>query len=125
MSEARRYQDHEIREILDLAIGQDAPEPSRSAVDGLTLLELQDVGREVGVPADRITQAVAVFEGHREVVPRGTTFGLPTSVGRITALPRSPSDREWELLIAELRTTFGGSGVVTSQGGLRDGPTEA
>ena len=35
-------------------------------------------------------------------------------------LPRSPSDREWELLIAELRTTFGGKGEVTSHGGLRE-----
>lgn len=121
MSEERRYQDHEIRQILDLAIGQeDAPAQSHPAVDGLTLRELQEVGHEVGLPPDRITQAVAVFEGHRESVPRGTTLGLPTSVGRIVSLPRSPSDREWELLIAELRTTFGGSGVVTSQGGLRE-----
>jgi len=45
---------------------------------------------------------------------------LPTSVGSIVPLPRGPSDREWELLIAELRTTFGGKGVVTSQGGLRE-----
>jgi hypothetical protein len=35
-------------------------------------------------------------------------------------LPRNPSDREWELLIAELRTTFGGKGEVTSHGGLRE-----
>ncbi|HLV24872.1 MAG TPA: hypothetical protein VKZ41_01065 [Gemmatimonadales bacterium] len=35
-------------------------------------------------------------------------------------LPRNPSEHEWELLIAELRTTFGGKGEVTSQGGLRE-----
>ena len=121
MSKERKYQDHEIRQILDLAIGQeDGPAQSLPLVDGLTLLELQEVGREVGLLPDRITQAVAAFEGRGEAVPRGTTLGLPTSVGRVVPLPRSPSDREWELIIAELRTTFGGKGEVTSQGGLRE-----
>jgi hypothetical protein len=121
MSKERRYQDHEIRQILDLAIGEeDRPTQSLPAVDGLTLLQLQDVGREVGLPPSRITQAVAAFERRGESVPRGTTLGLPTSIGRVVPLPRSPSDREWELLIAELRTTFGGKGELTSQGGLRE-----
>jgi hypothetical protein len=121
MSEERRYQDHEIRQILDLAIGEeDGPAQSLPAVDGLTLLELQEVGREVGVLPERITQAVATFEARGESAPRRTTFGLPTSIGRVVPLPRNPSDREWELLIAELRTTFGGKGEVTSHGGLRE-----
>jgi len=121
MSDERRYQDDEIRQILDLAIGQeDSPAPALPPVDGLTLLQLQEVGREVGLPPDRITQAVALFEARAESVPRGTTLGLPTSIGRVVPLPRSPSDREWELLIAELRTTFGGKGEVTSHGGLRE-----
>src|SRR5262245_3178483 len=84
MSNERKYQDHEIRQILDLAIGQeDGPAQSLPTVDGLTLLELQEVGREVGLPPDRISQAVAVFEGRGVSVPRGTTLGLPTSVGRV------------------------------------------
>lgn len=121
VSKERKYQDHEIRQILDLAIGQeDGPAQSLPSVDGLTLLELQEVGREVGLPPDRITEAVAAFEGRGESVPRGTTLGLPTSIGRVVPLSRSPSDREWELLIAELRTTFGGKGVLTSHGGLRE-----
>lgn len=121
MSNERRYQDHEIRQILDLAIDEETgPAQPLPAVDGLTLVELQEVGREVGVLPERITQAVAAFERRGESVPRGTTLGLPTSVGRVVPLPRNPSEREWELLIAELRTTFGGKGEVTSHGGLRE-----
>lgn len=121
MSVERRYQDHEIRAILELAVGQkESPVQALPAADGLTLVELQAVGREVGLPAERITQAVALFDGRGASAARSTTLGLPTSIGRIVALPRSPSDREWELLIAELRTTFGGKGEVTSQGGLRE-----
>ena len=121
MSNERRYQDHEIRQILDLAIGQEeGPPHSLAAADGLTLLELQEVGRDVGLPPERIAQAVAAFETRGEFVPRGTSLGLPTAVGRVVPLPRSPSDREWELLIGELRTAFGGKGDVTSHGGLRE-----
>lgn len=121
MTKERRYQDHEVRQILDLAIGQeDAPAQVLPAGDGLTLSELQEVGREVGVPPDRIAQAVAALEGRGDSLPRGTALGLPISVGRVVSLPRSPSDREWELLIAELRTTFGEKGDLTSHGGLRE-----
>ena len=42
MSKERRFQDHEIRQILDLAIGQEeGAAQSLPAADGMTLLELQ------------------------------------------------------------------------------------
>jgi hypothetical protein len=77
-------------------------------------------GSLTGLSTSRITQAVAAFEGRGEAVPRGTALGLPTSIGRVVALPRNPSDREWEQLVAELRTTFGGKGELTSHGSLRE-----
>lgn len=121
MSNERKYQDHETRQILELAIGQEhGPAQALPAGDGLTLRELQETGQELGLSADRITQAVAAFEGRGELVPRRTTLGLPTSVGTVVQLPRNPSEREWELLIAELRTTFDVTGEVTVQGGLRE-----
>ena len=121
MSNERRYQDHEVREILDLAIGQeDAPTPSLAAGDGLTLRELQEVGREVGLSPARVTQAVAAFEGRGTVVPRTKSLGLPTTVGSVVSLSRNLSDREWERLIAEMRTTFDVKGEVTSHGSLRE-----
>jgi hypothetical protein len=121
MSNERRYQDHETRQILELAIGEDDGQPQPlPAGDGLTLRELQETGQELGLSPDRITHAVAAFEGRGELVPRRTMLGLPTSVGRVVQLPRNPSQREWELLVAELRTTFDTKGEVTAQGGLRE-----
>jgi len=121
MSTGRRFQDHEVREILDLAIRrEDASLPSLPARDGVTLGELQEIGQEVGLPANRIAEAVAAFESRGDALPRTTALGLPTSVGSVVALPRRPTDFEWERLIAELRTTFGGTGVVTSHGSLRE-----
>jgi hypothetical protein len=121
MADDRRYRDSEIREIFELAQrSEDAGVRALPAGDGLTLAELEEVGREVGLPPDRLARAVAEFEGRGEVAPRGTSLGMPTSVGRTVPLPRPPTEREWELLIAELRTTFGVKGEVTSQGGLRE-----
>ena len=117
----RRYDDHEVRKILDLAIGQDdAPAPSLPPGDGLTLGQLQEVGREVGLSPSRIAQAAATFEGQTALLPRTRSFGLPTSVGSIVSLPRAPTEREWERLVAELRATFDAKGVVTSHGSLRE-----
>jgi hypothetical protein len=125
MSNARRFDDQEIREILDLAMDQEeAPPKALPAADGLTLVELQEVAREVGVAPERVAQAAAALEARGEVVPRKMTFGLPTMVGRVIPLPRNPSDREWELLIAELRTTFGVKGEVSVHGGLREWTSE-
>jgi hypothetical protein len=121
MGSERRYQDHEVRQILDLAIGQDEASPELpSEIDGVTLGDLQEAAREIGLSPDAIGQAVAAFEGRGEPVQRGTMLGLPTTLGRTVALARSPSDREWELLVAELRTTFGRKGELTSHGDLRE-----
>jgi hypothetical protein len=121
MSTERKYDDHEVREIIDLAIGQDdAPTPSLPSRDGLTLGQLQEVGREVGLSPRRIAQAVATFEGQGALFPRTKALGLPTSVGSVLSLPRDLTEREWERLVAEFRTTFGTKGEVTSHGSLRE-----
>ena len=121
MSTERRYEEHEVRKIIELAIGQDdAPTPSLPSRDGLTLGQLQEVGREVGLSPSRIAQAVATFEGQGALLPRTKSLGLPTSVGSVVSLPRDLTEREWERLVAELRTTFGTKGEVTSHGSLRE-----
>jgi plasmid stabilization system protein ParE len=47
-------------------------------------------------------------------------MGLPTSVGSVLSLPRELTEREWERLVGELRTTFDTTGEVTSQGSMRE-----
>jgi hypothetical protein len=121
MTNERRYQDHEIREILDLAIDEESNlGGSVTAADGLTLRQLQEVGQEVGVSPDRIAQAAVVVAARRDAPTLETTRWLPTAVERTVPLPRNLSDREWEWLVAELRTTFGGKGEVSVQGGMRE-----
>jgi hypothetical protein len=45
---------------------------------------------------------------------------MPVGVSRVVDLPRAPTDREWEQLVSEFRTTFGTQGRTTTTGGLRD-----
>jgi hypothetical protein len=42
------------------------------------------------------------------------------SVSRSTDLPRALTDSEWEILVGELRETFGARGQVTTQGEIRE-----
>jgi hypothetical protein len=121
MSDGRRYRNHEIREILELAERDDEPQlPRIPGADGLTASELEEVGREVGFAPGQVARAVTEYEGRGQPAPRSTTLGMPTGVGRMVSLPRAPTDQEWELLVAELRTTFGGKGELTSHGGMRE-----
>jgi len=121
MTNERRYQDGEIQEILSLAANSaEVVRPAVSDEGGLTLSELQDVGLEVGMDPGRIAEAAFAVDTRREVLPRRTSFGMPISVGRDIELPRAVTDREWELLVAEFRETFGARGQVTSHRGVRE-----
>ncbi len=91
-----------------------------SEVEGLTLEELQSVGREVGLAPERVARAAEALDARAEIVPRGTLLGSPVGVGRVVPLPRAATDREWQFLVAELRETFGAKGKVVSHGGVRE-----
>lgn len=113
----RRFDGKEIEAILDRAVTPgDASDAARLPHDGLTLRELKDVGREVGIPAERIEEAVRALDRSERVDRR---MGLPLSVGRTVGLPRAPTDAEWDQLVADLRATFGATGIVHRDGGLR------
>jgi hypothetical protein len=121
MTNERRYQDEEVKEILSLAANRaEVGRPVVSDEGGLTLSELQEVGLEVGMDPGRIAEAAFAVDTRRELLPRRTSFGMPISVGRVIELPRAVTDREWELLVAELREIFGARGQVTSHGGVRE-----
>jgi len=121
MTSERRYEDGEVKEILSLAATRaEVVRPAVSDEGGLTLSELQEVGLEVGMDPGRIAETAFAVDTRREVLPRRTSFGMPISVGRVIELPRAVTDREWELLVAELRETFGARGQVTSHGGVRE-----
>jgi hypothetical protein len=117
----RRFGDDEVREIFSLATTGGAREPSLPAeADGLTLDELQRIGEEAGIERERVAQAAAIFDARGKPDPVRRSFGLPVGVSRVVDLPRAPTDREWEQLVSQFRTTFGAQGHTTTSGGLRE-----
>jgi hypothetical protein len=117
----RRYGDDEVREIFDLATTGDPRDPSLPAESGgMTLGELQRIGQEAGIEPARVAQAAASLDARGRPAPLRRSFGLPVGMTRVVDLPRAPTDREWEQLISEFRTTFGAKGRATTSGGLRD-----
>lgn len=115
----RRYNDDEVRDILRSATDDAAvPVPAHAAA-GLTLTDIQSIGSEVGLRPDAVARAAAALDARPPRPPR-TSFGQPIEVGRMVPLERPLSDAEWEMVVTELRTTFGARGRVTTHGNLKE-----
>ena len=127
MVEERRFKEEEIRAIFRAATespeSAESPDSTRSTIPtggDLTLRDLQEIGMEVGIRPEQITAAALALDKRQEVAPRRTYLGMPIAVGRTVDLPRAPTDREWAILVSELRETFQARGKEVSHGDLRE-----
>lgn len=121
MSE-RRYSDEEVAAIFERAAksqaGLQRQQQPHGLSQGMTLGELQQIGRDVGIPADLVASAAHEID----VAGRPTErkyLGLPIGVGRTVELPRRLTDDEWERVVADLRETFDARGTMRSEGSTR------
>lgn len=119
----RRFDDAEVAAIFERATARETARETTGRQlapgrDGLTLEQLQDIGREIGVAPDAIAEAAAALaRGERSATRR--FLGVPVGVERVVALPRRLTDEEWERLVVALRETFDARGVVKHEGSLR------
>lgn len=120
MPNERTYGEEEVGQIFEAAAAKHAPGSSAPVpAKGLTLAELQAIGGEVGLAPERVAEAAAALDLHRDV-RRRTELGMPVGVGRSIDLPRAPTDREWEMIVADLRATFGARGRLSGHGDARE-----
>jgi hypothetical protein len=121
MPDERTYGEEEVAEIFKAAAAarQEARSTALAPVNGFTLAELQSIGGEVGLAPESVAEAAAAVDLRRNSVRR-KDLGMPVSVGRTVDLPRAPTDLEWEMLVADLRETFGARGRVGSRGDVRE-----
>jgi hypothetical protein len=116
----RRYTDDEVATIFrEAAEGQRADVVQRAESGGLTLAEIQSIGREVGLSPTVVTRAALALD----LAPSAsseTFLALPIGVERSVALHRIVTDAEWEQLVGELRTTFRAKGKIGATGGFRE-----
>jgi hypothetical protein len=115
----RRYTEAEVAAIFERATEvQPTGQRQPSSGEGMTLAELQEIGREVGIPEESIALAAQTVDQSGLPTSR-TLLGLPLGVARTVNLGRKISDDEWEQFVVDLRDTFNARGVVRSQGSLR------
>ena len=115
----RRFNEAEVAEIFRKAAeAQHTSQRALPSGEGLTLPELREIAREVGISPDLVDQA------SRGISPAGIPtsqqfLGLPIGVGRVIELDRKLSDEEWERLVVDMRETFSARGNVRRDGSLR------
>jgi hypothetical protein len=118
MSE-RRYSDEEVAAIFERAAETEHTAlPVSAESKGMTLVALQEIGREVGISAESIAHAARTLDQAGRPASR-VFLGLPIGVGRTVELDRPISDAEWERLVGDLRETFGARGSVRYDGPFR------
>jgi hypothetical protein len=116
----RRYTEDEVTTIFERA-AEARPEGRRrlaSGQEGLTLSDLQEIGREVGIAPEAVAQAAASLD-RSERPARRTFLGFPIGVGRSLELGRRLTEEEWERLVVDLRDTFDARGRVQIDGNFR------
>ena len=115
----RRYSDEQISAIFARAVDSPHLLPRQAPRDdGLTLAQLQEIGREVGIAPEAIAQAARSLDAQ----PRAATrrfLGVPVGVERTVTLDRWLTDAEWEQLVVQLREVFDARGTVSAHGTFR------
>lgn len=115
----RRYNDDEVAAIFARASEEEQANTQlvRSS-EGLTLADLQEIGREAGLAPERVAKAAQSLEQ----IPQPTTakfLGLPLGVAKTVRIERRLTDAEWERLVVDLRDTFDARGSVRTDGSFR------
>ncbi|MEO9224811.1 MAG: hypothetical protein ABI328_00365 [Gemmatimonadaceae bacterium] len=115
----RRYDQKEVADIFRAAAeGSPSLQQPLTVEKGLTIAELQSIGREVGIAPDAVAQAAVALD-----VRRGSTqrkfLGIPIGVSRTVDLNRRLSVYEWEQLVVELREVFDAYGKTRVDGPSR------
>jgi hypothetical protein len=122
----RRYTDEETAAIFKAAAelqqatptSPDSGATSVNAGEGMTLVQLQAIGGEVGIPSELVARAAHGLERRGRASVR-RFLGLPIGVGRTVALDRTLTDAEWERLVVDLRQTFDARGRLRTDGAFR------
>ncbi len=116
----RRFDDEEVAEIFARAALEDgAVRAPLVRQEGMTLAEIQAIGREAGIDPARVAEA-ALRLSRPDAQATRHLLGITIGVGRTVELDQRLSDEEWERLVVRLRETFDARGTVRAHGSLRE-----
>ena len=98
MSE-RRFNEAEVAAIFERAAEAQQTSPQQlPSGEGMTLTDIQEIGREVGFSSDQLARAAKAIELQGRPTSR-EFLGLPIGVGLSIDLARNLSNEEWERLV--------------------------
>src|ERR1700752_646782 len=99
----RRYSEEEVARIFERAAeNQQSTKRQLAPAEGMTLADLQGIGRDVGISPAIVAEAAESLDAPRTQHLR-RVFGLPIGVGRTIELGRRLSPAEWDKLVVDLR----------------------
>ena len=114
----KRFSEADARRIFALAAerqheaGQEEP--------GLTLEELEEVGRAAGLDPAFVREAAADALRPEPVRLTRTVLGVPTEIRRERFVRGEVTDEAWAQVVMDLRQRFNKAGVVTEIGPVRE-----
>jgi len=115
----RRYSEEEVAKIFERAAeNQQSTKRQLAPAEGMTLADLQEIGRDVGISPAIVAEAAKALDAPKRQNTR-SLLGLPIGVGRTIELNRQLSPAEWDRLVVDLRETFDARGVVKSEGNFK------
>ncbi|MEP0548591.1 MAG: hypothetical protein ABJF88_16770 [Rhodothermales bacterium] len=125
MSTGRRYTEHEIHALFERAAErqEQARRAEAASEGGLTLDELQRIGRETGIAPEHIAEAAVELAAAGPTRPAGKMLGMPVEVRRARAVAAPVTDEAWEQMVTDLRKTFKQPGVAGRVGRVREWAT--
>src|SRR5687768_4485025 len=98
----RRFNEAEVDAIFKRATEtQQARGRQLSSGDGMTLAELQEIGREAGIAPELVRQAALSIQQAGTASSR-RFLGIPVGVSRTVDLGRQLTEQEWERLVVDL-----------------------
>ena len=112
-----RFTEDEARQIFARAAERQHAVEARG--EGLSVEELQAIGREAGLDPEHVAAAVAELRAGPPPV-RETVAGADVAPRASRVLPGELTDETWGQVVGRLRRTFGTAGIATEFGRVRE-----
>jgi hypothetical protein len=112
---ATRYNDAEVRRIIERAVQLEAKHSAEQAA--LTIGDLEEVAAEVGIPPERMHEAIDEIESEAARVPAVVQdYGKLPAVVVDRTIPRRATEQEYAKAVEEIRTTLRVVGTIARSG---------
>jgi len=110
----RQYSEKEVASIMKAAARESAQTGQREPGEGLSLDELEAIGREHDIDPAAIRRAAARLDRVREAPRSGAYLGVKTDVRHVVTLSGPVSDATFAAIADDCRRIFGARGHVRS-----------